>query len=331
MSTTPIFLPEDFLSGVFKYYGFNSAAFIMFSGVILSGLGLSDVLNPAVWLVSATFALVVGYSLRNSISSNFPVMISFASVASIIVLLLSVYVRSNPALIQEYIKDPIASILFASTPLFLLAFFFSVSIVSYKKQAVLIPETLLPSIQKQLQEQISNNPLYYSLYSVRLFLDFDEEKDDVRLDTELSMLITNRKNERIRFPHRYPSVTPSFKLHEVRVDDKVRDVENPKYHAGDAVHLTDHIGPRGSIKIDVRMTEVFPENGSELYTCYNRPAADFEIYMLNQSSDKIHAWIELLNNQDSETESRNGYLTWKSSGALLPNQGVRIVWKKKVT
>lgn len=327
--STPEFLPEDFLGGVFKYYGFNSSAFILFSGVILSGLGLSDILNPTIWLVSAVLALVVGYSLRHSISSNFPLTISLAFVASLLVVLMSIYLRSNPQLTQDYNRDPIAAILITSTPLFLLAFLFAVSLVSYKKHTVSIAETLLPAIQKQLYEQIINNPLYYSLYSVRVFLDFDEENNDVRLDTELTMVIANRKNERVRFPHRYPSVTPLFKLHEVRVDDKVRDIENPKHHAGDAVHLSDHINPKGSIKIDARMTEVFPENGSELYTCYNRPATAFEIYFMNQHSDKIQAWIEVLNNQDSETENRNGYITWISSGALLPNQGVRIVWKKR--
>ena len=77
------------------------------------------------------------------------------------------------------------------------------------------------------------------------------------------------------------------------------------------------------------MTETFPDNGSELYTCYNHPATEFEIQLQNQKPDQLDVWIEALNNLNVDTTRSSGYVIWRTSQGILPYQGVRIVWRRK--
>tara|TARA_R100000365_G_C2742324_1_gene70995 strand:+ start:424 stop:1425 length:1002 start_codon:yes stop_codon:yes gene_type:complete len=329
MSEAPEFVPDSFLKEIFSYYGLTSSAFILFSGVIVSGLGLQGVINPAIWLFAACLALILGYSLRHYISNRFPLVLTVAVLASALVAYVSIRERLYPSLIPaEAYSDAFASIIVSAFPLLIISFSFAVSIISYKKHDSIIPQSLLPSIQAQLHEQVIKNPLYYESFVCRIILEYDDKIGQVRLDTSITMKVKNRENEPVAFRHRYPRITPRFRLHEVRVDQVAKDIGNPRYHSGDAVHLEEKIAGKGSAVVDARMTEIFPNNGSELYTAYSYPAANFEISLLNESTSTIDAWIEVLNDHAHDIRVENNYLVWVSDKAILPYQGTRIVWRQ---
>lgn len=330
MPTNIEFVPDNFLSKIFQYYGLKSTSFIMLSGIVISGLGFDSIVNPTVWVISSFAAIIIGYAFRRRIGRSLPksIVFTFFLWASLVATNIGISRDSVPIPIEvtQHVFYPVMS---QAVTLFIFAIGLVVPFISYKKEEQLSVEDMPTDTSQKLFEILSSDPIFYEKFFCDAYIEKTEGNQAVRIDTEILMEVRNRSGQDLEFPQVFPRLTEGFRLHSFQVNDTLRDLSSPKYNSEDGVRISTTIPAKSSIRVKVKMTEFFPENGYELYVCYDHAAASYRFSLKNHTPEVVGAWIEPLSINPPDPVTEDSCLIWEARTPLFPFQGVRVVWKLK--
>jgi hypothetical protein len=324
------FTADEFFTSIFRYFGTRSTTFVMFSGVVISGLGLKEVINPTVWLGASVSAMILSYSLRGYISERYLAVL----LACILVMSSTIpaafymfyrYVAPNVPIPREY-----QFFLFSFLIFFIITFPICIIIVSYKKYMQSVLSDLPESISTSLRDFVQDMSFYYESFTYVVEMFETEAKNEIKLRATTSMELRNRKGIRQSHVSRYPTPTKNYTIDSIKINGEPRDLDDPQIRSSAGISLSNTVEPNEKITIEVIKTEIFENNSNELYTAYNFPCEKFSFSVTNHAEHRFRVWLEMLNKQQHIAPKREGkILTWKSEYAILPNQGVRMFWGER--
>lgn len=323
-------LSETFFSDVFSYFGIKASSLILLSGVVISGFGLTDIINPAIWLVASISAMIISYSLRHYISARYMVVLLLSVAIFLAVTAFVAIIGVRPLFPATVVASPLFDPVCAFAAFLFASLLFSLNFVSYKKLIEASPTDLPASMVTALKGGVYSNPFYYELmeYEVELF-PIDTDANSVRKVFSVTLIVRNRTSETRAFLSRYHTPPGTFELLSAKTDGQPRDLDDRRIYSKDGLLLSDSIPGRGSIKIEVKMLERAPAADDDLFTAYSCFAEQFRFTATNHAESGITMWIEPLHGQESLPVRRGRTLTWTSDVAILPNQGVRLHWMPK--
>lgn len=311
-----------------SYYGLKSSSSILLSGVTLSGLGLADIINPTVWLVASISAMGLAYSLRSYISAKYWIVL-LCSVAFILLLgTIALAVSRNSDLVSVITSFPFHNIGLSYFGFLLFGLCISITIISYKKMSLETSSILPERIINTLNEQIYKTPLFFKEFKYEVEIS-DLNNGTVELQTSIQRVISNRTSAKQIYSGFIPTPHQNFTLHSITIGDEVVDLANPTLYSKGGVNIQQTIDEKSELVMKIRLSEQFPDFGSELYTVYRYPTEQLKFHLLNHSSKSIKTWVEPLHNDTTSRTHRNeNTLHWESSAGILPNQGLRLFWSK---
>jgi len=323
-------IPENFLARILSYFGLTASSLLLLSGVFLSQSGLGSVVNPAMWIVSAVFALLFAYSIRTYISRHFLAVLVLAVLCYFCFVYGYVYYGSSlVSSLSQAIDPQLISLSTSFVSLFVPCTLFSITLVSHKKHELLVKDDLPDRIRNAVNEQVIVNPIYYKSFDVDANIEYRESSPEgkVRIDLTVAMVIVNRSGKQFQVPHRYARSTGHFRLNKLIVNGMARDISDPSMQHGDGFRSTDSIEPKSEMTIVASLTEFFSHDDVQLYSCFDCSAESFTLKVSNLSPSELGIHIQN-NNNDNATSRRDGsVLSWQSESALLPNQGARLAWQ----
>lgn len=329
MSNQIELMPEKFFASVFAYYGTNASSFIMLSGVVISGLGLSKIVNPTIWLAAAITAMIAAFSFRAYVSSKYLGTAASCLVAAVLLLAASIYavpdlhlpVRPGALPLMQAVGS---YVLFAT-----LASLICICFISYKKHSAELadetPEAILASVRKY----ITDCPLHFSRFEYVLSAFPGPRKDWLRMEMLVTYELRNRTGAIVQHTARYPTQSESFRLNGAAINGRDLDVDDPALIAGDGVAIPIFVEPKGAVKVVVSVTKVFQIEDSDLFTVYDYPAESFTCSLTDHTNSDLRIRFEALNRHNKPWTRDGRRLTWSSSGAILPNQGIRAIWERR--
>ena len=195
-------------------------------------------------------------------------------------------------------------------------------------------EDLLNQINDRLPPKVSRSifkhamgAMYYKTFEYEVELTHADH--NVTYSMKVVFEIVNVSDRPQTVVNRYPTTARTSCLVSASVEGHQLDLDDPSLHSGDAVVLSYTI-PRGqSSKFEVSMIKSFSEEESDLFTAYLYPAEKFRFRALNRSASSLTTWLEMLHNQDTTVMRNGNVLEWTAEEPILPNQGVRLLWRSK--
>lgn len=329
MSADLTFAPENFFKQVFGYFGTTSSSFVVFSGIIVSGLDLGDFVSPTVWLFASVSALISAYSLRRYITHRFIIAVISGCLLLAALVYALYFERVGPGLIPAGVyTDALLSTLLSSLTSFGVCFIFSAILVSYKRHDVLNLDDLPSEIVDAAAFHLSENDILFESFVCEIQI---SAKEDHRVQIEVELLVnaTNRRGHPVDLSHRYPRISDRFVLRSMSFDGQARNVNDAAFATGDGIRMVDKIPAKSTVPIHTRLTEYLVGDSHYYATCYGGPTRSYSIKLTNLSPDKLISHMELLNGEQLQPTINGDTITWTSPKGLLPNQGARIVWRQK--
>lgn len=327
MSDRIEFVPEGFFQDLFSYFGTQSSSFILFSGVAISGLGLTDYINPTIWLTAAVAAMICSYSLRHYVTARYLLVIAISAMVTLIGVTLVVAYADTIAVFIAGLNSTRYGLM-SLFSFFAVSTIFCTNYISYRKFQLSIISEIPEAIHKSILLNVYDNKLYYSNFAYRVEIS-SSTAGNITVDTMISMVVQNRAGTTEMFSSRYPAPTGAILLRSLRVNSVAKDLDDPALRSGDGIRSMDVVPAKGSLSIDVHITEKFPNKYNEIFTAYALPAEAFSIEVTNHVADTIKIWLEPLHSESAIPVRSGKSLTWTSSGAILPNQGVRLFWSRR--
>lgn len=184
-----------------------------------------------------------------------------------------------------------------------------------------LPDEITSSIIKYAAEA----PMYYRKFTYDIGLKHVDGK--VVYDMKVSFELVNVSSHPQTVTSRYPKLSRVAQLKKVTIDRKNFDLGDPALYGSDAITVKHQIPPGEAKSIEVQMSKAFAEQDSDLFTAYSYPSSKFTFRVLNRSPASLKCWVEMLNNQGTLVKRRGNSLTWSAERPLLPNQGVRLLWR----
>lgn len=319
------FVPESAFSRVFDYYGFPQSSFLLFSGILFSGLGFEDIVNPAFWTVSCIVAIFIAYSLRSYIPASYG-WVFLAILVAVMTAIAGGFSDLGKAFFSSHwAGNELESVLLRFATLTLVAVIVAIGFVSHRKHSDRMLLDLPTRIVEPLKRNVIDNPFFYRNFQVEIFVERVGER--LRADVDIQTRVQNRTQQEQVYAHTYSKVANDSMLKQVKVGGRSRDILDPNTHTRNAIKLSDTVPPGGAIDIEVKITDWLPVEGSEIFTCYSMPAETFRLAVFTQAGVSIETWLDILSADQARPERSDGCLIWESAHGMLPNQGVRLCWR----
>ncbi|HXZ00856.1 MAG TPA: hypothetical protein VEI03_12710 [Stellaceae bacterium] len=321
-------LSETFLGDVFRFYGVKASSLIVLSGMVVSGFGLKDTINPAIWLTAAVCAMLISYSLRHYVSSRYALVLLFSALIFLAVAGFIIFVGVRPLFPAALVTAPLFDQACAFAAFLFVATLFCVNFISYNRMLDAIPADQPPLVGQALRQFIFKNPFYYESmeYDVELI---PADANTVQKVFSVKLVVRNRTSENRNFISRYHTPPGTFELLSAKVDGKLKDPNDRRIYSKDGVLLNDEVPARGSITIEVKMSEQIPREGNDIFTAYDCFAEQFRFSVTNHAEADLVAWIEPLHGQGTSAVREGKTASWSSNIAVLPYQGVRLHWIRR--
>jgi hypothetical protein len=180
-------------------------------------------------------------------------------------------------------------------------------------------------IKQSILKYAAQVPMYYKTFAYEIGLTHADGA--VVYDMKVSFELVNVSDSPQTNTSRYPKLSRVAQLKKVTIDGDRVDLEDPALHGEDAITVKYGIAPGDSRRVEVWMSKTFSEQESDLFTAYSYPSANFKFRVVNRSPGSLKAWVEMLNNQNALVKRTGNVWTWTAEHPLLPNQGVRLLWR----
>jgi hypothetical protein len=188
--------------------------------------------------------------------------------------------------------------------------------------------SLLPQIVRQSIFRYADGlPLYYRSFSYDIELTHADGK--VEYVMKVAFELANVSDHPQTVLNRYPTPTRAFRLESATVDGHAVDLQDPSLYSREAVILKYQIPPGESVTFDVCMAKSFAEREDDFFTAYLYPAESFRFRATNRSPDTLIAWVEMLHSQNALASRTGNVIDWTAEDPILPNQGIRLLWRPK--
>ena len=329
MSNQIEMVPEKFFASVFAYYGTNASSFIMFSGVVISGLGLSKIVNPTIWLAAAITAMIAAFSFRAYVSSKYLATAASCLIAAVLLVLVSISampdlhlpIRANAVPFMQAVGS---YLLFTA-----LAALICICFISYKKHSAELVDDTPEAILASIRTYITECPLHFRRFEYVLNAFPANRGDHLRMEMLVTYELRNRTGSSMQHMARYPTQSEDFQLNSAIVNGRSLDIDDPSLVAGDGVVIPITVKPKMTTTVIVSMTKIFMAEDSDLFTAYDYPAENFSCSLIDHTKIGLLFRFEALNRHNTAATRDGRRLTWTSSGAILPNQGIRAIWERR--
>lgn len=322
MSDSPSPVPDGFLRQVLDEFGIQWTHIAIFSGVVISSLGLESYLHVGAWMLVAMVSFTLVYLFRRQVTASFPRAAGMALVVVVGLLgaPVAITLRSGSSVEELASSSRVAVTIYVAlvviTPLAYL-------IASYRKQESLSGGPYPKEIQSAISTNLVEAPIYRrdQLYDIRVT---EVSADAVVLQTELSYTLVNRTKTaqgcRIGF------VTPSAggTLLKAEIGGVSLDPSDPDYKGDRGLAVDRVLPPGGELAVSLVATEHFKPRDSELFTAY-APTTALTLRLDNPYAT-IDFNVESLLPRKVDVREVDGRREWAWSDGLLPFQGFRLHW-----
>ncbi len=329
MATRFEFVPEETFRKVFDYYGIPQSSVLIFSGILASGLGFEAVINPAFWTVSSFVAIFLGYSLRSYVPSNYAAVLAAIALLAAVAAGLALSEPGAEILARAWTRTGPGAVATQFLALVAATLIIAVGFISHRKHSERIALDLPGEIVAALRAEIVDQPFFYEAFRVEMHIEENPAGTGLRADIDIETVIRNRTSRSQPYPHTYSKTSETSALRQVRVDAAHRDIDDPNVHTPNSIRLSDVVAPRGRIEIAVKISDQLPASGSQIFTSFGMPARAFEFAATSHCGDRYLFWLDVLAGGARGPERRHRALTWSSAYGTLPNQGVRLNWRRR--
>lgn len=182
-------------------------------------------------------------------------------------------------------------------------------------------------VQKSIFKYATGVPLYYSHFDYEIELLHADGR--VTYAMKVTFELVNVSDDPQTVVNRYPTPTEEFEVKEAAIDGVAVDLHDPAFFGGDAFTLRYTIPAGRSTTFYVWMTKTFTEEDNEFFSAYLYPAEKFNFRATNCSPGSLIAWVEMLHSQSAMAKRQGDVLAWSAADPILPNQGVRLLWRPK--
>lgn len=314
------------LNKIFKAYGVAPSNLIIFSGVLISSLGLSSALDAAVWIVSVFSIFSFTYLFRSIVSGNLLVSLIVS------VLLFAAFISPSFTDFGYTAVHQLQSTVGNDTKLWtayiatLVGIPFSIILLSYSKtDQQRIP--VATNIEEMVAKNIYQNDFHYSRVHYRL--SFKVDGDYVILRFKMSVKGINRNNEAKMYKGHFEPAGHAKKFHEFRLNNLPIDTNDPdkKTHRGFILEFEASPGEEFDFFVDAEST--YKSSDTEFISAY-RPTAEFlvELEPTPLSLD-LNVQSHLFEKVDGRVIDDAGSKLFHLPKGILPHQGFRFFWKLK--
>lgn len=320
---------ESLFPSVFRYFGNGGTSFVLFSGVVISGLGLSEIINPAIWLLAAVSSMVFAHSLRAYVTDKYLLALFLCLFVLLAFGVGAYFVATRTPWLSLIPQTPYTGPLVQFGVSLFVSLMFCFILVSYRRYSQTITTELPERIIDSVEKYVTKTSLYYEhfVYEIELFLTDDRSR--LRYEMTVRSKVVNRTGAKQTLISRYPTPSATFLLRSISINGENRDLEDQQIYSKDGVTIQHPIVGKGEANIEVRMSKTFPLLANDIFTVYQFPAEQFEIKVLNHAKDVVFCWMEPLHKQEAQAQRDGNLLTWIAKDAILPNQGVRLLWRPK--
>lgn len=321
-------IPEENFPEAFQYMGSAATTFIVFSGILISSLGLTDIIDPTIWVLSALTGMVIAYSMRAYISHRF-LIVGFCTASLSIALCYSFIIFELPARL-EIVESESLNLTLQTFVLFsLMNFCFSAIVVSHRRKYQQLKSALPDRMLDKIRDSVSNTALFYESFEYDVEVSHQREKKQVRIDMKIDFKLRNLTGATQLYVSRYPSAADGFDLRAAVVDGDAIDLEDPNLAGRDGVEIRQQIPAKSTSTMSVRIVKIFAERDNDFYTAYDYPVDLFQFRAFNHDRASLDFWLEPLAKQALNVRRSGNAIEWDPVEPLLPFQGVRLLWKLK--
>lgn len=193
------------------------------------------------------------------------------------------------------------------------------------KNPLNIASRLPTAIKQSILKYAAQTPMYYKTFEYNI--DLTHASGMVACDMKVSFNLANVSDSPQTNTSRYPKLSRAARLKKLRIDGKRVDIDDPALNGEDAITVRYGIAPGASKRLEVWMSKTFAEQDNDLFTAYSYPSAKFKFTAVNRSPRSLKVWVEMLNNQNVPVNRTPNTWTWTAERPMLPNQGVRLLWR----
>lgn len=322
------FSAEELLPDPFEYLGRAASLFLVFSGIVLSSLGLLDFVDPTYWTISAVLAILLSYSLRRYISHRYLTILITCSALILLTVWSAVEVKffdnfyiTDQQNVERNVKEFVV--------LFFIAVLMTIPMISYRRSFENMTTPIPSDIAKVFRENYVEPKFFYQNFDCDVILDRDRQTESVIVEMSIEFLVVNISGSEQEIVSRYPKISDEFKLRSISIDGDLIDLDNPALHRDDAVIVTSKVPPKIGRTIAVKLNKRFSTRDSELFTAYDFPARKFTFKATIAADAGLEVWAELLTRQAILPKRTGSVLQWDPGEPVMPFQGLRLLWKPK--
>lgn len=319
---------------IFKdYFGINWTAFATLSGVLLSGLGLAGLLNPATWTVGALTGLLIGYSLRSYVSHNYLGTMVVSVVFWIAACVGAFYpLRSVDGVMVSYASlywepNGVSAALATLVVALVIAMNIAILVIAYKKRNVFSAGEIPEDFRNHIVTMFEGGNIYRK--DMRYELDFKpgpESGDGVVVAVNITYELVNRGNVTIPETITYVGSRGRVQINRFAIGEVDYAAEVKNQLDREKIELQRDVLPDTPLKVDLQLVERYDAEGNDFFTSY-LPCNGFTVAI--KAAGDITVWVETLSPAQFDSETEGETRIWKRQGALLPYHGLRLFWKKE--
>lgn len=197
--------------------------------------------------------------------------------------------------------------------------------VAQHRELQLLKSSLPLHVQRAIFRYAIGSPVYYSRFDY--VIDLNHVYRAVEYTMNVNFDLTNVSDHPQTVVNSYPTTKENFEVHAASIGGESVDLHDPNNYSGAALNLRHVIAPSATCTVAVTMMKRFSEQDTDLFTAYLYPADRFSFRVTNRSKGTLQMWLEMLNNHGSQAIRSGDTLEWRASDPILPNQGVRLLWR----
>jgi 3',5'-cyclic AMP phosphodiesterase CpdA len=187
--------------------------------------------------------------------------------------------------------------------------------------------TLFPKpIEAAVEDQLYSRNFYKS----NVLFDVEAREDGAKsliFDTKMSYTVVNRTPFNQDWSADYKFDHDNGTIVEIRFGIEPYDPREAEFHTARGLSVKRSVEPHGTLDFFVHARERWPDRGSALYTSYN-PATDLKVILRSVPKDVLVDFEILYFWKTYPLQRTHGWEVSLDKG-LLPNQGVKMSWKRK--
>ncbi len=315
--------PAGFLGQVLEEFGLPWTSIAVFSGLVLSGFGLSRYFSTAAWMITTVVAFTVVFLFRRQVSGRFA-LVALLSIATIAVLLGVGFVvaESQATTIKAYLltHQTLSTVYIGLSIMMPIA----TMMLSYRRQETVFggpfPKTVRDAIRRNLVELpfFKTDQRYeFAILSVT--------PTDLWVREVLSYTIINRTRSGQDYVIGFTPLRKKFEIISATIGRQKIPVDDPDFRSEVGLRVPQKFGPGERKSAEIVSKVKYQRTDSEVVTSYI-PTESFELVITNAFTRDVRIVVETLMPNKVIPEVNGDDTAYRSQGGTLPYQGFKISW-----